>query len=151
MVCVQKDSLNVSFSLTLLIDLANEESPLGLTIRTNSNTQWDFLDFVLAMIEQKRLVPGDYLIVDNATVHCGSDSWEALKRALNLVGVTLIYLPKYSPEFNPCELVFAAMKNWLRWHRSLTSPMWVEILQALARITYEDLLAFYWQCTQNII
>ena len=151
MVCVQKDSLNVSFSLTLLIDLANEASPLGLTIRTNSNTQWDFLDFVIATVEQKHLLPGDYLVVDNATAHCGSESWEALKHALNLAGVTLLYLPKYSPEFNPCELVFAAMKNWLCWHRSLSNPLWVEILQALARLTYDDLLAVYWQCTQNII
>lgn len=147
--CVQKDSLNVSFSLTLLIDLTNIANPFGITLRTNSNTQWDFLTFVVDMVEAKRLVPGDILIVDNATVHCGSDSWPALRHLLMISQVNLIYLPKYSPEFNPCELVFAAMKNWLRWHRSPTNPLWVEILAALARITYNEVLAFYWQCTQN--
>jgi hypothetical protein len=147
---VQKDSLNVSFSLTLLIDLTDAENPFAVTIRTNSNTQWDFLEFVIAMIEEKRLVPGDYLVVDNATVHCGSDSWPALHSLLQQQGIQLIYLPKYSPEFNPCELVFAEMKNWLRWHRVQDRPMWVSILEALARISFVSVLAFYWKCTQDL-
>jgi len=91
------------------------------------------------------------LVVDNATVHCGSDTWPALRDLLRAAGVQLLYLPKYSPEFNPCELVFAVMKNWLRWHRSLHAPLWVEVLIALARISYDELLAFFWKCTQGTV
>jgi len=149
--CVHKDSLNLSFSLTLLIDLTREDNPFGVGLRLASNTQWDFLSFIIDMVEQKRLVQGDFLVLDNATVHCGAESWNALKHVLNLAGVSIIYLPKYSPEFNPCELVFAAMKNWLRWHRTLANPLWVEILDALARVTYDELLAFYWKCTQDTL
>lgn len=140
------DSLNVSFSLTLFSD---QENTFGVTIRTNSNTQWDFLGFFISMVEQKRLVPGNYLVVDNATEHHGSDSWSALRSLLTTVGIHLLFLPKYSPEFNPCELVFAAMKNWIRAHRSTTQPLWVVILSALAQVLFAEVLAFYWKCTRH--
>lgn len=133
-------------TLTLLIDLANEENPLGVILCTASNTQWDFLAFVIKMVARKQLVCGDYLVIDNATVHHGAASWDALQHLLKIMGVELIFLLKYSPEFNPCELVFAMMKNWLCWHHSLTNPLWVEILVSLACISFNK--AYYWKCTQ---
>jgi len=42
-----------------------------MDVRENSNTQFDFLEFVLKAILSDRLVRGDYLIVDNAAVHGG--------------------------------------------------------------------------------
>ena len=31
--------------------------------------------------------------------------------------VTLLYLPSYSPDFNPIKLVFSTIKQWLRSNR----------------------------------
>lgn len=36
-----------------------------------------------------------------------------------LAGAKLIYLPPYSPNFNPIEEVFSSIKAWLRRHESL--------------------------------
>jgi transposase len=66
-----------------------------------SNTQWDFLEFVFSACESKA-----YLICDNAVVHGGAESLDMLLEALEACGITLVFLPPYSPELNPCELVW---------------------------------------------
>ena len=60
------------------------------------------------------LTTGDYLIVDNASVHGGMDSIDLLLDFLEEHGVSLVYLPAYSPELNPCENVFCMLKTHLR-------------------------------------
>jgi len=144
------DSLGDTLSMTLLLDLSNTENPFGVEMRLNSNTQWDFLQFIINMVAQQRLKRGDYLILDNATIHKAKDTKEAFQVLMDIVGVKVLYLPKYSPEFNPCELVFALVKNYLRWYRESSLPLWVELLHALARIEYVSLLGFFWKCTQQI-
>jgi len=50
---------------------------------------------------------GDIVIMDNLAVHKVSGVPEALES----VGAQLLYLPPYSPDFNPIEQVFAWFKN----------------------------------------
>jgi transposase len=88
--------------------------------------------------------------MDNASVHCGDDTFDLLRIVLDQAGVKIIFLPKYSPEFNPCELVFAKIKHLLRWYRDPSLPLWEQLVWALANVTYEDVLHFYWKCTQQI-
>ena len=51
-----------------------------------------------------------FLVLDNASIHKGA----AVAEALAEIGVEPIYLPPYSPELNPCELVFGHVKGALR-------------------------------------
>jgi transposase len=51
-------------------------------------------------------------------------------------------LPTYSPELNPCELLFAKAKYFLRYHRD-GDRFWVEIMKALATIRVYDVLMAY--------
>jgi len=62
------------------------------------------------------LVPGDYLVADNAAVHVGEETYEFINDLLKVAGIELIYLPAYSPELNPCELIFNCLKNDLKNH-----------------------------------
>jgi len=64
-----------------------------------------FVDFVLNCCLDGALVAGDYLILDNAPVHHGEESAAFLMDILEYFSVKLVYLPAYSPELNPCELV----------------------------------------------
>jgi transposase len=52
------------------------------------------------------MITGDIFIADNAKTHFSEDIVEALELLLAGSNVTLIFLPTYSPELNPCELVF---------------------------------------------
>lgn len=74
--------------------------------RVESNTQWDFADFILYPCEQVFLLPQDYMILDNCTLHSASESLQLVKEILEIAGLTMVFLPTYSLELNPCELVF---------------------------------------------
>ena len=56
------------------------------------------------------LRPNDIVIADNLSSHTGA----AVRRAIRAVGARLILLPKYSPDLNPIEQVFAKFKHLLR-------------------------------------
>ena len=56
------------------------------------------------------LRPGDIVIMDNLSSHKGP----AVRVMIEAVGATLLYLPPYSPDFNPIENAFAKLKALLR-------------------------------------
>ena len=67
----------------------------------------------LAYVEQSllpTLMPGDVVIMDNLGSHKG----KAVRQAIRNAGARLIFLPKYSPDLNPIEQVFAKLKILLR-------------------------------------
>ena len=56
------------------------------------------------------LKPGDIVIMDNLGSHRG----RAIRQAIRSAGAKLFFLPKYSPDLNPIEQVFAKLKHLLR-------------------------------------
>ncbi len=56
------------------------------------------------------LSPGDVVIIDNL----GCRKGQAVRRAIRTAGAKLLFLPPYSPDFNPIEQVFAKLKTLLR-------------------------------------
>jgi transposase len=68
---------------------------------------------VRAYVEQQlvtTLRPGDTVIMDNLAAH----KVAGVREAIEAVGAKLVYLPPYSPDFNPIELAFAKLKAMLR-------------------------------------
>lgn len=56
------------------------------------------------------LEPGDIVVMDNL----GSHKVAGVREAIGARGASLVYLPPYSPDFNPIEQVFAKLKARLR-------------------------------------
>ena len=56
------------------------------------------------------LQPGDIVVMDNLGSHKG----KAVRKAIRSAGAKLFFLPKYSPDLNPIEQVFAKLKHLLR-------------------------------------
>ena len=56
------------------------------------------------------LAPGDIVVMDNLGSHKG---WP-VRHAIRSAGAKLFFLPKYSPDLNPIEQVFAKLKHLLR-------------------------------------
>jgi transposase len=56
------------------------------------------------------LRPGDIVIMDNLGSHRG----KIVRALIRSVGAKLFFLPKYSPDLNPIEQVFAKLKHLLR-------------------------------------
>ena len=67
----------------------------------------------LAYVEQvlaPTLKPGDIVVLDNLSAH----KVRGVREAIEGVGARLLYLPPYSPDFNPIEQLFAKLKALLR-------------------------------------
>ena len=67
----------------------------------------------LAYVEQilvPTLKPGDIVVMDNLSSH----KLPAIREAIEAAGARLLYLPSYSPDFNPIEQLFAKLKAALR-------------------------------------
>ena len=56
--------------------------------------------------------PRSILIMDNASIHKS----ERLQQICEDQGVLLYFIPSYSPDFNPIEQSFRALKSWIRKH-----------------------------------
>jgi transposase len=56
------------------------------------------------------LEPGDIVVMDNLSSHKGP----VVRAMIQAVGAKLMYLPPYSPDFNPIEKAFAKLKAGLR-------------------------------------
>ena len=56
------------------------------------------------------MAPGSIVVVDNLSAHKVS----GIRQCLENAGMGLLYLPPYSPDFNPIELVFSKLKALLR-------------------------------------
>ncbi|WP_244224815.1 IS630 family transposase [Corallococcus sicarius] len=56
------------------------------------------------------LHPGDVVLMDNLGAH----KVKGMRQAIEAVGACVVYLPTYSPDFNPIELWWADLKRQLR-------------------------------------
>ncbi|WP_462120404.1 IS630 family transposase [Methylorubrum extorquens] len=81
------------------------------------------------------LRPGDIVILDNLQAHKVSGIRERVEAA----GARLLYLPPYSPEFNPIEQIFAKLKALLRSAAARTVPdLWDAIRHAFTHFTPDE-------------
>jgi transposase len=88
-----------------------------------------------AYVEQV-LVPtlsaGDIVIMDNLPAHKAAGVREAINRA----GALLMFLPPYSPDFNPIENAFAKLKALLRAKAKRTiTALWDAVATILKQFT----------------
>jgi transposase len=97
----------------------------------------------LAYVRQL-LVPtlshGDIVVMDNLPAHKVGGVREAIENA----GARLLYLPPYSPDFNPIEQAFAKLKALLRGVAARTvTALWQAIADALDAFTSEECANYF--------
>lgn len=78
------------------------------------------------------LSDGDIVVVDNLPAH----KVAGVRAAIEARGATLLYLPPYSPDFNPIEMAFAKLKTLLRKAAARTTDsLWEAIADVLKAFT----------------
>jgi transposase len=78
------------------------------------------------------LEPGAIVVMDNLPAHKVS----GVRDAIEAVGARLLYLPPYSPDFNPIEMAFSKLKAFLRAAAARTIPdLWDALKKALDAFT----------------
>jgi len=69
---------------------------------------------------------GDTVILDNLGAH----KVAGVREAIEALGARLLYLPSYSPDFNPIEQAFAKLKALLRTAARTVTELWAAIQRA---------------------
>lgn len=97
----------------------------------------------LAYVEQvlvPELRPGDVVIMDNLPAHKVAGVREIIEAA----GARLLYLPPYSPDFNPIEMAFSKLKAYLRKTAARTvDDLWDAIARSLDAFTPSECANFF--------
>ena len=86
------------------------------------------------------LSPGDIVVMDNLPAHKAA----AVRIAIEAAGARLLYLPPYSPDFNPIENAFARLKAKLRKAATRTIPeLWTVIGRILPTFTQAECANYF--------
>jgi transposase len=89
------------------------------------------------------LRPGQVVILDNLSAHKGDE----VRKLIEGAGCRLLFLPAYSPDFNPIELAFAKVKERLRRTAARTVDAVVAAIgEALDAVSAADARGFFAHC-----
>ena len=99
---------NYGHNLTLIASLSLDglEAPMLLEGAVDSLAFERYVEAVLV----PTLRPGELVILDNLSVH----KQPAIRAMIEAAGCRVLFLPSYSPDFNPIELAFSKIKAYLR-------------------------------------
>lgn len=103
---VKKAVRKTRYNITAALNLNSLFAPFLFEGYSSASTYETYVEKVLV----PALKPGMVIIIDNASFHKSKKVVELIEAA----GCRIIFLPPYSPDFNPIEHWWAAVKNSIR-------------------------------------
>ena len=128
-------------TVTMLAALTRRglRSPMTIESATDGDVFLAYLEQVLC----PQLLPGQVVIMDNLAAH----KVEGVKALIEGAGARLLYLPPYSPDFNPIEQAWSKIKQLLRAAKARSlEALELAIAEALAAVTAENAVAWFEHC-----
>lgn len=111
-------------------------APMVLDGPINGELFQDYVDQILV----PELRQGDVVVLDNLGSHKGA----GVRAAIEAAGASLLYLPPYSPDFNPIENAFAKLKAMLRKAAARTvDALWNVIGRAIETFTPRECANYF--------
>ena len=131
---------------TMISSVRLDGTSACMTIEGATNTE------VFQAYVRESLVPtlrsGDIVVLDNLGAHKN----EATLALISAVGAQTRFLPAYSPDLNPIELMWSKVKALLRAAEARTeSTLLQAIAQALAAVTANDAKGWFAHCGYSLI
>ena len=130
---------------TLLAAMTPEGLLASMTVEGAAATEVFllYLDKVLC----PALRPGQVVVMDNLRVHKA----EAVRQRIEACGCRLVFLPRYSPDFNPIEGAFSKLKAFLRRVQARTrEALEAAIDVGLQTITAQDAQGWFKHCGYSL-
>ncbi len=93
-----------------IIGALKNRTQLSATFIFEGMCDRNVFEIYLKKVLVTELKPGDVVVLDNASFHKGGNIEQIIRDA----GCCLLYLPPYSPDLNPIEHFWAAVKNRIR-------------------------------------
>lgn len=100
----------------------------------------EVFEYYLERVLGPCLRPGMILIQDNYGIHKGG----RVPEIATALGITMLYLPGYSPDLNAIELAFSKVKAWLRKAAAVSfEALSRAVGEALAAVSLADVRGFF--------
>lgn len=126
-----------------LICAVSTDGGLIAPVQVEGATTGDVFVAYVRQVLVPALKPGDVVCLDNLSAHKVAGVREAIEGA----GAEVLYLPRYSPEHNPVELLWAEVKRLLRGMGARTSEaLDAAITAALDAVTVEQVRGWFRHC-----
>jgi transposase len=136
---------NRGTNTTLLTSLHAEG--MGPSMAVEGATTREVFETYVEYFLAPALRPGQLVVMDNLGAH-------RPKRVRELIedkGCELIYLPPYSPDFNPIEEAFSKVKRILRKIGARGKETLIEAMgRALGAVSIEDVRGFFAHCGYRV-
>ena len=128
-------------NVTLLASITREG--LGECLAVEGSTTRKVFEAYLEQVLVPTLVPGQIVVMDNLSAHKGG----RVKGIIEGKGCELLYLPPYSPDFNPIEQAFSKVKGLLRRAEARARESLIEAMGvALCAVSARDARGFFGHC-----
>jgi transposase len=116
---------------------------MGPSLTVEGATDTALFEAYVEQILAPMLRSGQVVVMDNLSAHKG----ERIRELIEERGCKLLYLPSYSPDFNPIEEAFAKIKRLVREAEARTREALIEVIgSALSAVTTEDIRGFFEHC-----
>jgi transposase len=103
----------------------------------------EFFGGYVEQILAPALKKGDTLILDSLSAHKVNGALDSLIEK----GITVMFQPRYSPDFNPIELAWSKIKSYLRKVKARTyDTLFVAIGQGIDSISKNDIAGWVKHC-----
>ena len=130
--------LNIPKSTTMLSSIRMDGTMIHKEFSGAVNRE-HFLDYVTNSLTPS-LHSGDIVIMDNLRTH----KVDGVQQTIQSVGAQVLYLPPYSPDFNPIEMLWSKIKSILRkWKARTLSQLHSSIPKAYSLISLSDIFAWF--------
>lgn len=138
----QKAPRNWGKNITLLSSIGKEWG-MGASLVVEGSTNGTVFETYLREVLCPTLKEGQVVVMDNLSSHKG----ERVRELIEGRGCELIYLPPYSPDFNPIEQAFSKLKSYLREACARSHETLMEVIgEALRTISASDAESFFDHC-----
>jgi transposase len=132
---------NYGHNLTLIAGLRLEGIQAPMVIEGAVNTA--VFEVYVREVLCPALRPGDVVVLDNLSCH----KTPTVAALIEARGASLLWLPKYSPDFSPIEKAFSKLKQFLKRAAALTIDSLIDaIAHGLSLISPSDALGWFCSC-----
>jgi len=115
----------------------------GPCLAVEGPTTREVFEAYLERVLVPTLEPGRIIVLDNLSAHKRGRVEEIVEAR----GCELVYLPPYSPEFNPIEQAFSKIKGLMRKAEARTREALIEAMgRALDAVSASDVRGFFEHC-----
>ncbi len=130
---------------TLLASMSMEG--MGPSLAVEGATNGEVFETYVERVLAPTLRRGQVVVMDDLNAHKG----ERIKELIEERGREVVYLPPYSPDFNPIEEAFSKIKRLLRKVEARTREALVEAIgAAISVVTASDARGFFEHCGYGI-